>query len=243
MSIDHKVRAGALYWGYKGKTHESQFMTYYVDEATAASILTTLTRPDMERVLMAKLDDVLDRWSKHSYWQIDLEHNLHVLHPMTEFGVLGAITMRAGEMNKETMAKNAEKHLGADEWTLGIFSKGVRAENMRKYEEVEAAVKFVISFVMQSIMDRPQVIIQGQGKRTVLERSKGKARFTTIHLSDIGKRYVSGEHGVGGWKMPEHEVRSFERHLKDGRIVQVRAHKRGDPSIARKTTTIVNVRS
>ena len=38
-----------------------------------------------------------------------------------------------------------------------------------------------------------------------------------------------------GRKVCEHEVRPFTRRLRDGRLVNVRGHRRGDPSVPRKT--------
>jgi hypothetical protein len=92
--------------------------------------------------------------------------------------------------------------------------------------------------------NRPEVF--EMSRRQVKEPSEVKRRLgrkgpttITIRLSaPIVKRIPVDSpmgHNSTGRKMPEHLVKSFQRHYKSGKVVSVRPHKRGDPSIPRKT--------
>lgn len=61
--------------------------------------------------------------------------------------------------------------------------------------------------------------------------------YLTIDWKAPTLRYTQAAHNATGTRGPvcEHDVKPFKRKLRDGRVVDVKGHKRGDPNVPRKT--------
>lgn len=89
-------------------------------------------------------------------------------------------------------------------------------------------------WLMRSMLERPTEYRLSRGVRTARERLHNIPAMVTISLSKPVIRCApSGHHS--GVKMPEHDVRGHDRHYKSGKVVWIEGHKRGDPSVQRKT--------
>lgn len=98
-----------------------------------------------------------------------------------------------------------------------------------------ASAGITVVRLMRAILDRPTEYRLSHGARTQREKMLNRPTVVTISLSKpVIHSAPSGNHS--GIKMPEHDVRGHERKLKSGKIVWVSGHKRGDPSIERRTT-------
>lgn len=213
------------------------FQPYYVDEDTARTIIGTTLK---DEPLQYRFNDILDSFAKHSYWEVDLDWFMRE-NGLAHQGGTGAIMAKANELRSGVLQRNIP--VDGNLWVLGCFSttnKGYyMLEESRDWNAIELALKLIVSFIMESMINRPTTVYHTLVKQSVLERSKSKApRFRSVHLTDVGKQYISDSPGHSGVKMPEHEVRGHWRHLSNGTVVFVRSHKRGDPAIPRKTVPI-----
>lgn len=81
---------------------------------------------------------------------------------------------------------------------------------------------------------RPESFQHHPGRKILLPTTKLKnsTRIEHTRLINIGKGGGGGGEATGeGTKHREHDVRGHWRHLKHGRVIWVRNHKRGDPAL------------
>jgi len=90
--------------------------------------------------------------------------------------------------------------------------------------------------LIHAMMNRPHEYTLARGLRSNRERMLNIPAVVTISLSKPIIHTAPNLTPGGGWHMPEHDVRGHERRLRSGKVVWVSGHKRGDPSVQRKTT-------
>lgn len=132
-----------------------------------------------------------------------------------------------------------EQHVEGDGFALSLQS--------RDGDDYGAAFALALAMA-EALRNRPrELVVRKAPPNGVRQRlsAHDHERVITISLSAPVKEYVdpwsairggSREGSGKGSKKCEYEVQPFTRRLRDGRVINVRGHKRGDPNIPRKTT-------
>jgi len=227
-------------------THKkvNHFTLYDVDNETTNEVLRPLyveissyvSHNDAVRALsyVNHSLSVLEDWSKASAFRLWVGFYPDGVTPETFQCCV--VVGRRGDMDRSTFEWKG--------WAIhGQAARLIRTEELvnvaaANTEDLKYAADIAVIAccrIMRNLLDRPVEYVLSRGNRTPRERMLNIPAVVTISMSSPIKQSVGHGNG-GGWKMPEHDVRPHERRLRSGKVVWVKAHKRGDPHIQRRTT-------